>query len=349
MQQTHTDADSGVLAVTRAPQVVQRMADAAARFLDALSPEQRTTATFPFAGDERYFWHYTPIERNGLMLADMDAGQRELAFALLATGLSERGNRTARQIIDLEPILGAVEVLERRPLIWSRDPERYWWSVFGTPGSREPWAWRVGGHHIGISLTVVDGDCIAPTPFFFGANPAEVPFGADAGLRTLPEEEDLARVFLSGLDSEQKRVAIVDPVAPADILTVNGRSADPNVLPSGIPYRDLSGEQRGRLVELVRHYVGRVCDEVGAGAWRRIEQAGFEGVGFAWAGPETKGAGHYYAVKGPGFMLEYDNTQNDANHIHAVWRDFAGDWGEDLLAAHYAHAARHGHHHAGGH
>src|SRR6185369_3758611 len=102
MQQTHTDADSGVLAVTRAPQVVQRMADAAARFLDALSPEQRTTATFPFAGDERYFWHYTPIERNGLMLADMDAGQRELAFALLATGLSERGNRTARQIIDLE-------------------------------------------------------------------------------------------------------------------------------------------------------------------------------------------------------------------------------------------------------
>ncbi len=269
--------DDDLLSVLRAPHTIRAMSDAAQRFLAGLTDEQRAVATFPFPGDERYFWHYTPVARNGLMLADMSTEQRELAFALLASGLSARADRTAHQIIDLEPTLGAIEVLERRPLVWSRDPERYWWSVFGTPGSREPWAWRVGGHHIGVSFTIIDGSYVAPTPFFFGVNPAEVPYGPDAGLRTLPEEEDLARLLLSSLDGEQKATAIVDPIAPADILTVNYRTADPAVPPFGIAWGALGGEQRERLVGLVRHYVGRVADEVGAGAWSRIERAGFDG------------------------------------------------------------------------
>ncbi|RIK46698.1 MAG: hypothetical protein DCC58_02400 [Chloroflexi bacterium] len=321
------------------------MADAAQRFLDSLTDAQRATATFPFAGDERYFWHYTPVERNGLMLGDMTGHQQELAFALLASGLSARGAAEARQIVDLEPILREVERVEQRPTQWLRDSARYWFSVFGTPGGRDPWAWRAGGHHIGVSFSIFDGDYVAPTPLFFGANPATVPFGPHAGMRTLAGEEDLARVLLGSLDAAQKAVAIVDPVAPADILTVNYRSADPAVLPSGLPYSDLTGEQRGRLVALVRQYVGRAADEVQAGQWRRIEAAGFDGLAFAWAGPETPGVGHYYTVKGPHFLIEYDNTQNDANHIHAVWRDFSNDWGEDLLAAHYAGAHQHGDHH----
>jgi hypothetical protein len=321
------------------------MADAAQRFLDALTDEQRAKATFPFAGDERYFWHYTPVERNGLMLMDMTGPQRELAFALMASGLSTRGARTARQIVDLEPILRETERIENLATQWSRDPERYWFSVFGTPGSREPWAWRVGGHHIGISFTVVDGDCVAPTPFFFGANPAEVRHGPSTGLRTLPEEEDLARALVRGLDAAQKAIAIVDPVAPADLLTRNNRTADPAVLPpAGIAYADLTGEQRGQLVALIRHYVTHVADDVSANSWREIERAGFDGIAFAWAGPVERGQGHYYVVKGPHYMIEYDNTQNNANHIHSVWREYTNDWGEDLLAAHYAATHGQGHH-----
>ncbi len=57
---------------------------------------------------------------------------------------------------------------------------------------------------------------------------------------------------------------------------------------------------------------------------------------FAWAGPEQRGEGHYYRVAGPTFLIEYDNTQDDANHIHSVWRDASMDWGTDLLASHYA-------------
>jgi hypothetical protein len=320
----------------RAPTAAQAMTDAAQRFLDALSDEQRSKATFPFDGDERYFWHYTPIDRNGLPLKEMSAAQRERAWELMASGLSASGNDTARQIIDLEPILREAERLEGRTDGPIRDSERYWFSVFGTPGGREPWAWRAGGHHIGISLSVIDSEYVAATPLFFGANPAEVRHGPETGLRTLAEEEDLARRLLGSLDAGQKQVAIVMPVAPDDILTENFRRVDPDLPPDGIRYADLSGEQRGHLVALVRRYVTRATDEVSAGAWARIEQAGLDGVGFAWAGPETRGQGHYYAVKSDQFLIEYDNTQNDANHIHSVWRDFADDWGEDLLAAHYA-------------
>ncbi len=329
----------------RAPATVRAMTDAAQRFLDGLSDEQRDKATFDFAGDERYFWHYTPIDRNGLPIKEMGATQRELAFALMATGMSERGNATARQIIDLEPILKEAERLEGLTNTPLRDSERYWFSVFGTPGSPEPWAWRVGGHHIGISFTVVDRDYVAATPLFFGANPAEVRHGPEIGLRTLPDEEDLARVLLGSLEDDQKAVAIVRAVAPDDILTENFRKVDPDLPPDGIRYADLTGVQRGHLVDLVRHYVTRTTNEVSDGAWSKIEQGGLDSIGFAWAGPEARGEGHYYAVKGAGFLIEYDNTQNDANHIHSVLRDYENDWGEDLLAAHYAATHSHGDHH----
>ena len=329
----------------RAPAAIQAMTDAAQRFLDGLSDEQRAKATFPFVGDERYFWHYTPIDRNGLPIKEMDGTQRETAFALMATGLSEAGNRTARQIIDLEPILKEAERLEGRTNTPIRDSERYWFSIFGTPGSSEPWAWRVGGHHIGISFTIVDSDYVAATPLFFGANPVEVRHEPHLGMRTLLEEEDLARRLLGSLDDDQKSVAIVRSVAPDDILTENFRKVDPDLPPDGIRYADLSGEQRGHLVDLVRHYVTRATDEVSDGAWTGIERAGLDSVGFAWAGPEARGEGHYYAVKGSSFLIEYDNTQNDANHIHSVWRDYENDWGEDLLAAHYAATHSNGDHH----
>src|SRR5947209_1229302 len=178
---------------SRAPLTARRMADAAARFLDSLSAEQRAVATFPFAGDERYQWNYTPVERNGLRLKEMAPAQRAAAFALLESGLSARGAREARQIIDLEPILRETERIEGIKNQWNRDPELYYFSVFGEPGGREPWAWRAGGHHIGLHFTVVAGDLVAPTPLFFGANPAQVRHGPATGQRTLAEEEDLAR------------------------------------------------------------------------------------------------------------------------------------------------------------
>ena len=325
-------------ATQRLPATARRMADAATRFLGSLTDGQRELARFPFEGDERYAWDYRPSPRNGLRLINMTAEQQQLAWALADVGLSARGARQARQIVELEPILREAERIEHRLNRWVRDPELYWFSVFGEPGGAAPWAWRAGGHHLGLHFTIVDGDQLATTPLFFGANPAVVRHGPRTGLRTLPEEEDLARALFRSLEPAQWAIAQLSPEAPPDLFTEWRPRVEPGLLPDGLAYGSMAGEHRGQLVRLIRHYLERTSDDLAAQEWARIERAGLEPVTFAWAGPDQPGQGHYYAVKGPTFMIEYDNTQNGANHVHSVCRDFTNDWGEDLLAAHYARA-----------
>jgi hypothetical protein len=337
-------------APNRAPATAQRMADAARRFLNSLRPEQRKVATFPFFGDERYKWNYRPREamvRNGLWLAAMTDEQKREAFALLDTGISARAADQSRRIMQREATLREHERWEERVGPNLRDPELYWWTVFGEPGGTEPWGWRVGGHHIGIHFTIVGGELISSTPFFLGANPAESRMGPDKGDRILPEEEDMARDLLAALDVPRKALAVYSPIAPSDIVTDIHRRVYPGVVPLGLQFSKMDERQRSKFVDLVRQYVTRANEELADDAWRRIQQAGLDDVTFAWAGPEERGKGHYYAVNGPTFMIEYDNTQNGANHIHSVWREWQGDWGEDLLAAHYQglHAQGHNHSH----
>ena len=312
------------------------MTAAANDFLNSLDRAQRRSASFEFAGDERYKWAYTPIDRNGLLVTDMTADQRDAAFALMETGYSARGAATAHRIIELETVLGEWEGMSKNESQWERSVERYWFSVFGTPGSvDEPWGFRVGGHHIALSANVVNGEQVSILPLFFGANPATIRHGDRKGERTLVEEEDWARALLTSLNGDQMKIAVVDPVAPADILTTNVRSVDPGVAAVGIGFNDLHDGQRDKLVSLVRHYVNRANDDLAANYWRAVESAGFDDVTFAWAGPPEAGEGHYYAIRHPRFLIEYDNTQNGANHIHSVLRDYSHDWGDDLLAAHY--------------
>jgi len=216
-----------------------------------------------------------------------------------------------------------------------RDPELYWFAVFGDPGADTPWSWRIGGHHVTIQLTVVEDRIVGSAPSFLGANPAVVTSGPTAGTRVLIGEEALARAFVASLTSEQRSVAIVDPVAPPDIHSGNGARADLVAIPRGIRHDGLTGPQKESLGQLIRHYLGRAHDDVAVADWERIADAGLGTITFAWAGPLEPGRGHYYAVRGPRFLVEYDNTQDGANHIHAVWRDLTNDWGEDLLAAHY--------------
>jgi hypothetical protein len=323
------------------------MAVAASRFLDSLNEEQRAAACFPFEDDERFAWNYRPdgnvwqgkvILHRGLRLINMTWTQQALALGLLEVALSARGALQVRQIIAHEAILRETERIIQRVTPSVRDPELYAFSIFGEPGDPSAWGWRVGGHHVGLHFAVVDGDRMAPTPLFFGANPAQVRNGLLTGFKILPAEEDLARLLLRSLRPEQRRIAIVRSTAPDDILTDAHRTADRSLLPAGVRWGELSGEQRDHLAALIRHYLDRVVDEITEQAWRRIEQAGLDGLSFAWAGGEDPGQGHYYTVTGPTFMIEYDNTQNQANHVHTVWRDFTGDWGEDLLARHYAEA-----------
>ncbi|HEX6516024.1 MAG TPA: DUF3500 domain-containing protein [Nocardioidaceae bacterium] len=296
-------------------------------FLSCLYGGQRELTTYDFTDDERYRWKYTPGPRGGLALADMERAQREQAMRLVESGLSASGAVTARNVMMLETVLRALEEEAGRPGAERRQPEHFWFTVFGDPSS-DRWAWRVGGHHLCLHFTLV-GDEVAVTPLFFGAHPARVPDGEHAGLRTLAEEEDLARELVRGLDESQRATAVASPEPPSDILTKNQVRAEVAAVPTGIGYGSLREDQQQLLARLVEVYRGRV---------RRPPPVPLEELTFVWAGSFEPGEGHYYAIRGGSFLVEYDNTQDGANHIHTVWRDLHRDWGEDLLAAHYREA-----------
>lgn len=312
---------------------VARMAEAANTFLASLPADRRAEASFAFDSDERFRFHFIPIEsfpRQGLRFSDMGAEQRTRAEDLLRAGLSARGFLTTQQIIQLEGILRDMEGPDRR---LARDPEEYLVSVFGTPSAAGTWGWRFEGHHLSLHFTIVDGAGAASSPAFFGANPAEVREGPHAGLRPLGAEEDAARALLMSLDAGQRSAAILSDVAPRDIVTGADLEISP-LSPPGIRAGMLSAQQRTLLMELIEVYASHMADDVAAQRMERLRRAGLDDITFAWAGAVSRGGPHYYRVQGPTFLIEYDNTQNDANHIHSVWRDFEGDFGQDLLREH---------------
>ncbi|MBI3696103.1 MAG: DUF3500 domain-containing protein [Acidobacteria bacterium] len=309
------------------------MTRAANHFLASLSAEQKAKATFEWSSDERLNWHFIPRERKGLPLKEMDSAQRALAQALLAAGLSQRGFMKASTITSLENILKEME----KDNAGRRDPEKYFFSIFGEPSESSTWGWRVEGHHLALNFSVVKGQTIGTTPAFFGANPAEVKQGPRKGLRVLAREEDLARELLLSLDAKQRGMAVIDPVAPKDILSFNKRKAE--ILENkGIPASKLTKKQADMLMAVLEEYAGAMPEDLANARMEGVKKAGLEKVVFAWAGGPDRGQGHYYRIQGPTFLVEYDNTQNDANHIHSVWRDFDGDFGMDLLAMHYQEA-----------
>jgi hypothetical protein len=308
------------------------MSGAATKFLGALTPEQRQKAVFAFDSEERLRWHFIPNEmfpRKGVTFKEMSEPQRALAHELLKTGLSARGHMTATSIMELEKVLRAIEGGVRFP----RDHEAYQISIFGTPGDKAAWGWRLEGHHISVRFDVVGGSATSSSPAFFGSNPAEVREGPSKGTRVLGPEEDAARALLESLDEAQRTTTVVVPEAPTDILTMIVPKADP-LSPSGIKASALTKAQRQRLMDLIDVYVGLMAPDIAAERMDRLRKAGLDNITFAWAGDTAKGKKHYYRIQGPTFLVEYDNTQNDGNHIHSVWRDFNGDFGRDLLREH---------------
>jgi hypothetical protein len=312
-----------------ADHLAEEMTAAAKNFLAALDEEQRAEAQLEFENEAREDWHFVPRRRAGLELKQMRADQRQLAHLLLNSALSHRGYFKAVTIMTLEQILREMEESD-----W-RDPELYYVAIFGEPGG-ERWGWRVEGHHLSVNLTLAGGKVIAQTPSFLGSNPAEVKQGPREGLKVLAGEEDLARELVKSLIEEQREKAVIENRAPRDIITGADRKVDP-LEPLGIGYADLNATQQGLLRDLVREYLTTYREELAGPEWQRVEAAGLDKLHFAWAGGFEPGEKHYYRVQGAHFLLEYDNTQNQANHVHCVWRDFENDFGRDILREHYEH------------
>lgn len=316
--------------------VESKMLDAANAFLSALDPPRRQKAVLPFNTEERLNWHYTPHDRQGLSLKEMTPEQQKAGLELLRAGLSEHGYSKSQTIRMLENVLRELEGGSGP----KRDPELYYFTVFGTPSSEGTWGWRYEGHHCSQHWTLVNGQVIGSSPQFFGSNPGEVRDGPMKGTRVLHAEEDLGRALVKSLTEEQRKVAILDAKAPADILTSNQRLAAIQE-DRGIAYRDLNREQQGLLLQLIEEYAHGHQPSEAQQRLDKVRHAGMDNVKFAWMGGLEKGQGHYYRIQGGHFLIEYDNTQNNANHIHAVWRDFKGDWGLDVLKTHYETSPHH--------
>lgn len=326
------------LAAQDLPSLVAMKA-AATAFLGTLDAAKRAEVSFPFAAAARENFRFTPQTRSGLPLKEMDAAQHAAAIKLLETVLSDRGQLKAMQIMTLEGVLGE---LEKRPDF--RDPGKYYVSIFGQPGDAAGWGWKFEGHHLALNYTVVDGKQIAVTPSFFGANPAAVRAGEHQGLRVLQAEDELAHALLALLLDGGRKEVIFSDQSPAEILTAENRQASA-LEAVGVPASEMSSVQKKALFALISEYTSRHRKDLAEADMHKIVAAGSDKIRFGWAGGTRPCAAWYYRVQGPTFLLEAANTQNNANHIHTVWRDFDGDFGRDILAEHQLqHAKDHGDH-----
>jgi len=307
---------------------------AANLFLNTLSNEQKLATIFPFEGEERYHFHFVPMERKGITFNEMNVTQQQAARQLMMASMGKAGYDKSTAIMQLEEVL--IELEKRAADDHYRDTGNYHISIFGVPASNTIWGWRFEGHHISFNFSYNKQQLVAGTPAFLGSNPAIVPNGPAKGKQVLADETATAWALLQSLNPEQTAKTIFSAQAPRDILSFNNRQALINN-EDGILYAELTPAQQELLRQLVNVYVNRFTRLFADEMLKEIQAAGLDKLRFAWAGDRVTGPGHphYYRVKGSTILIEYDNTQNNANHVHSVLRDLKHDFGGDLLLQHY--------------
>jgi len=308
------------------------MAAAADAFIATLSRDQRDEGTWEMDAEQRFDWHFIPRPRYGVLLRDMNPEQRTAAHGLLQSVLSSQGYLKATGVMQLEGILGMIEGRPDR-----RDPQDYYFNIFGTPSADGAWAWRFEGHHISMNFAAAGGELPSVTPAFMGSNPAIVGEGPNAGRRLLGAEEDLARELMVLFSDAQLRTVIIEAEAPRDIITGNARMVELDQF-EGLAASEMNQEQTRALMLVIDEFLNNSDSEIADAQMQRIHGAGLDNLHFAWAGSTERGEGHYYRIHGPTVLIEYDNTQGGANHVHSVWRDPQNDFGDDLLRRHYQEA-----------
>jgi len=304
-------------------------------FLKSLDKNQQLKVSFPFEEEERYNFHFVPRDnRRGISINELNPSQKEAAMALMKSCLSNEGFRKATDIMQLEIVLKAIE--GRKEDDHYRDPGKYFFSVFGIPGNKTIWGWRIEGHHVAFNFSASNNILVATTPGFMGSNPAVVQSGPQKGKQILAEETDKGFALLHSFSQGQLKDLMMDTIAPPDIFTFDSRKALFEHS-SGIAWPAMNSIQQQNLLQLIGVYVHRYTKLFADTMMKEIQDAGLENLRFAWAGSTQPGIGHphYYRVQGPTLIIEYDNTQNNANHVHAVIRDLKHDFGGDELFEHY--------------
>lgn len=310
----------------------QDLATAANGFLNLLDAEQKTKAQYTLDDKERFNWNFVPTQRNGVCFRTFSPTQRTSALALLKLSLSQQGYKKAYSIMELENILRDIE--GRGATDTYRDPLNYYITIFGTPSKDKPWGWRMEGHHLAINFSSVNNEIGSSTPTFWGSNPGTVPRGEEKGRQILKLETELGFELCNSFTDEQKKKAIFSDRALPEIVMGNKRKAQ-LIEPAGLSYKDMNKTQQGLLMSLMQVYVNNYQLDFSSKLMQKIAKAGIENLSFAWAGGLVPGKGNYYRIQGPMLLIEYDNTQNNANHVHTAVRDLTNDFAEDILREHY--------------
>lgn len=309
----------------------------AVNFINCLDSTQIKKAVFSFDQMSRYEWHFLPatmVSRQGIAIRELDSIQKLKFYNLLKSFLSNEGYTKAQNIMSYEYLLKELE-----PENANRIPENYFLAIYGNPKTDSIWGWKFSGHHLALNFTVVEGQ-LAFAPFFFGVYPAEVKDGPNKGKRVIKDEEDLGFRLVNSLTQQQKAMAIFQLKAFNEIVTTNSEQV--GVLDRvGIKAKDLTNQQKVILNKLIVAYLSCMPTEIANKRMKRIASEDFNETHFGWAGGLVPGQPHYYRVQGQTFLIEFDNTQDNANHIHSVWRDFNGDFGADLLKEHYQNSNHH--------
>ena len=318
------------------PKTGLAMSASAKGFLAAITPAQKGEAFFKFDDPERLNWHFIPRPRKGLPLKSLEGVALKAAHAFIRSGLSEAGYDQTLNVMSLEELLYLLEAGERDARRDRRDPGKYYLSVFGEPSDNGQWGWRLEGHHVSLNFTIKEGKVVSSTPEFFGANPGTVDAGKGRQIRVLGPEEDIARQILKHCSPEQEKLCWLSKVAPGEVPGANPNPANPagpNTTqaavadPVGLPYSQMSEDQKKLVQELLSEYLKNLPADIEQERRAAINAAGIDKLYFAWYGGSELHEPHHYRVQGPTFVVEYNNTQNSANHVHSMWRNLGGDFG----------------------
>src|SRR5688572_746629 len=304
----------------------------ATTFLNLLNAEYKSQIQFKMDDEERFNWHYVPRFRSGVSLHDLTQPQLDAALNLLKASLSVQGYKKATDVVALESVLREVE--NRNQDDTYRDPKKYFFSIFGTPATDKPWGWRLEGHHISLNFVSINNKLESSTPSFFGSNPAVIPSGKRKGEQILKDESSMGFALVNSFSSAQMKTVMIAESAYPEILSENKRKAAP-LNPKGLTYADMNEQQKKMFMSLLDVYVKNYELGFSTTLMNKIKAAGIDNLSFAWAGSLKPGKGHYYRIQGPMLLIEFDNTQNNANHIHSVVRDLTNDFAEDILKEHY--------------
>jgi hypothetical protein len=302
-------------------------------FLKLLDNDQKGQIQFKFDDKERFNWHYVPRGREGVSLHDLGQPQLDAALNLLKASLSVQGFKKATDVMALETVLREME--GRGTDDAYRDPKKYYFSVFGSPSKNAPWGWRLEGHHLSLNFSAIENKLQSSTPSFMGSNPATVPSGQRKGEQILKDESSYGFSLLNSFSKAQLATVVIAEDAYSDILSENKRKAT-SLTPNGIFYKEMNEQQKKLFMSLLDVYVKNYEFGFSSTLMNKIKKAGIDNLSFAWAGSLRPGRGHYYRIQGPMLLIEFDNTQNNANHIHTVVRDLTNDFAEDILREHYA-------------